>query len=107
LPAVANDKVTEDMYDGGDEQPSILSRRVSKRTTASFNERHQTSKVPIYSRPSFSFSNPLRRLNSKKKYLFFLYLYFLYSSGLLKTTQSPSTPKLNSKNSLKFSSMKK
>lgn len=48
-----------------DEQESIVSRplvrRLSKRTTASFNERHPT---PIYARPSFSFTNPLRRLNS-------------------------------------------
>ena len=57
------------MYDAGDEQQPIPSkqivRRTSKRTTASFNERHQTSKGPVYARPSFAFSNPLRRLNSK------------------------------------------
>lgn len=48
-------------------------RRLSKRTTASFNENHrrqdtsinETLPEPIYSRPSFSFTNPLRRLNSK------------------------------------------
>ncbi|CAF4308983.1 unnamed protein product [Rotaria sp. Silwood2] len=83
LPASTTDEVTEEMYDGGDEQQTISSnkllRRISKRTTASFNERHQTSKVPIYTRPSFTFSNPLRRLNS-----------------LLKTTENSSTPKLNS-----------
>ncbi|CAF0883461.1 unnamed protein product [Rotaria sordida] len=82
LPVSTTDEVTEEMYDGGDEQQSTSSnkiiRRVSKRTTASFNERHQTSKVPIYTRPSFTFSNPLRRLNS-----------------LLKTTENSSTPKLN------------
>ncbi|CAF3482635.1 unnamed protein product [Rotaria sp. Silwood1] len=82
LPVSTTDEVTEEMYDGGDEQQSISSnkllRRVSKRTIASFNERHQTPEVPIYTRPSFSFSNPLRRLNS-----------------LLKTTENPSTPKLN------------
>ncbi len=68
LPVSATDEVTEEMYDAGDEQQLTESnkviRRISKRTTASFNERHQTSKVPIYSRPSFSFSNPLRRLHS-------------------------------------------
>ncbi len=67
------------MYDGGDEQQSIssnkLTRRVSKRTTASFNERHQTSKEPIYTRPSFTFSNPLRRLNSKSNTYYFIYLF--------------------------------
>jgi hypothetical protein len=66
------------MYDGGDEQqaisPSKVIRRMAKRTTASFNERHQTSKGPIYARPSFTFSNPLRRLNSKN-FLDYLYLY--------------------------------
>ena len=48
-----------------------LIRRMSKRTIASFNERHyqpqensQTSLEPIYARPSLNFSNPLRRLNS-------------------------------------------
>jgi hypothetical protein len=106
LPATTTDVVTEEMYDGGDEQllassTNVLSR-VSKRTTASFNERHQTSKVPIYARPSFSFANPLRRLNSKNKYCF-SYFNFLYSSGLLKPAQSPSTPKLNGKNILKSS----
>jgi hypothetical protein len=80
LPVSATDEITEEMYDGGDEQQSTSSnkviKRISKRTTASFNERHQTSKGPIYTRPSFAFSNPLRRLNSKKKYLFFfLYLF--------------------------------
>jgi hypothetical protein len=72
------------MYDAGDEQqltaPNKVIRRVSKRTTASFNERHQTSKVPIYSRPSFSFSNPLRRLHSNENHTCFLvYFYFLLS----------------------------
>ncbi len=74
LPASAIDEVTEEMYDGGDEQQSAASkkviRRMSKRTTASFNERHQTSKEPIYSRPSFAFSNPLKRLNSKNNICF-------------------------------------
>jgi hypothetical protein len=99
------------MYDGGDEQQSISSnkliRRVSKRTTASFNERHQTSKGPIYTRPSFAFSNPLRRLNSKNKIYCFIYFIFLSSLGLLrptdKTTQNPSTPKINGTNLFKFS----
>jgi hypothetical protein len=98
LPLSAADEVSEEMYDGGDEQQTALSnkliRRVSKRTTASFNERHhfqqdQTAKVPIYTRPSFSFSNPLRRLNSLLK-------------ANDKATQSPSTPKLNGKSSLNF-----
>lgn len=77
LPVSATNEVTEEMYDGGDEQQSISSskviRRMSKRTTASFNERHQTSKGPIYARPSFAFSNPLRRLNSKNN-LDYLYM---------------------------------
>lgn len=69
---LSND-IQEETYDGGDEQGSIslhpLARRLSKRTTASFNERHQRTtnqpeRIPIYTRPSFSFSNPLRRLNS-------------------------------------------
>ena len=68
LPVGDTDEVAEEMYDGGDEQqsnsPNRLIRRMSKRTTASFNERHQISKAPIYARPSFTFSNPLRRLNS-------------------------------------------
>jgi len=70
------------MYDAGDEQQLTESnkviRRVSKRTTASFNERHQTSKVPIYTRPSFSFSNPLCGLNSKTNTCF-LHFHFLLS----------------------------
>jgi hypothetical protein len=78
------------MYDGGDEQQSTSSnkviRRVSKRTTASFNEHHQTSKGPIYTRPSFAFSNPLRRLNSKNNTYFFYIFRFFYSSGLLRST---------------------
>lgn len=75
LPVSGNDDTTEEMYDGGDEQqstsPNKVIRRISKRTTASFNERHQTSKAPIYARPSFTFSNPLRRLNSKRNICFF------------------------------------
>jgi len=70
------------MYDGGDEQQSTSSnkviRRVSKRTTASFNERHQTSKEPIYTRPSFAFSNPLRRLNSKNNTYCYLFLFSFF-----------------------------
>ena len=84
------DEVTEEMYDGGDEQQSALSnkliRRVSKRTTASFNERHhcredQTMKVPIYTRPSFGFSNPLRRLNSNSnlKTIVYSFLFFRFT----------------------------
>lgn len=69
LPVGNTNEVAEEMYDGGDEQqsnsPNRVIRRMSKRTTASFNERHQISKAPIYARPSFTFSNPLRRLNSK------------------------------------------
>lgn len=45
------------------QQPSKLVRRVSKRTTASFNE--QQGNLPVSTPPSFSFSNPFRRLNSK------------------------------------------
>jgi hypothetical protein len=71
---LSTDVTTEEMYDGGDEQASISSnklvRHLSKRTTASFNERHQrtvpTAHVPIYARPSLGFSNPLRRLNSNR-----------------------------------------
>jgi len=62
VPIPMNEKINEEMYDGGDEQQISSSnqivRRFSKRTTASFNERHQLTK------PSFTFSNPLRRLNS-------------------------------------------
>ena len=69
LPISSTDGTTEEVYDVGNEQQlsttNQMSRRLSKRTTASFNERHQTSKEPIYSRPSFAFANPLRRLNSK------------------------------------------
>lgn len=73
LPVGDKDEVVEEMYDGGDEQqqsnsPNRVIRRMSKRTTASFNERHQISKAPIYARPSSTFSNPLRRLNSKDKF---------------------------------------
>ena len=79
ISATANDEVTEEMYDGGDEQPTTSSntlvRRMSKRTTASFNERHQTSQAPIYARPTFSFANPLRRLNSKINTYFSLILF--------------------------------
>ncbi|UJR38465.1 hypothetical protein I4U23_031133 [Adineta vaga] len=86
LPISPTDEITEEMYDAGDEQQlstlNQMNRRMSKRTTASFNERHQTSKEPIYSRPSFAFANPLRRLNS-----------LLKSND--KEAQSPSTPKLN------------
>ncbi|CAF3686044.1 unnamed protein product [Rotaria sordida] len=82
-------KLTADQeYDINDKQKSSqVMRRISKRTTASFNERQQnqeiqTSNVPISTPPSFSFSNPFRRLNN-----------------LLKTTDksilSPSTPNLN------------
>ena len=70
--------VAEEMYDGGDEQQqqpnasNRLTRRMSKRTTASFNERHQISTAPIYARPSSTFSNPLRRLNSRNELCSFL-----------------------------------
>ncbi|CAF4437684.1 unnamed protein product, partial [Adineta steineri] len=81
LPISTTDEITEEMYDGGDEQQlnasNKLIRRMSKRTTASFNERHQTSNAPLYARPSFSFSNPLRRLNSNRNYHSF-YFYFYY-----------------------------
>ncbi|CAF0804155.1 unnamed protein product [Adineta steineri] len=95
LPISTTDEITEEMYDGGDEQQlnasNKLIRRMSKRTTASFNERHQTSNAPLYARPSFSFSNPLRRLNS-----------------ILKPTdkgiQSQSTPKQTAKRSSSFTS---
>ncbi|CAF1583738.1 unnamed protein product [Adineta ricciae] len=86
LPISPTDDTAEEVYDVDNEQQlsttNQMSRRLSKRTTASFNERHQTSKEPIYSRPSFTFANPLRRLNS-----------LLKSDD--KPTQSPSTPKLN------------
>ncbi|CAM4969471.1 unnamed protein product [Rotaria socialis] len=71
LPASITDDVRDEMYYGSGEQQSIslnkVIKRTAKRTTASFNERHQTSKASIYTRPSFSFSNPLRRLNSLLK----------------------------------------
>ena len=81
LPVSATDDVAEEMYDGGDEQQpnasNRLVRRMSKRTTASFNERHQLSNAPIYARPSSStFSNPLRRLNSRKEFCSFFDLLF-------------------------------
>ena len=41
---------------------SKIIRRISKRTTASFNERE--GQMPVATPPSFSFSNPFRRLNS-------------------------------------------
>ena len=46
-----------------------VTRRVSKRTTASFNERKKyreisKSNVSSSTPPSFNFSNPFRRLNS-------------------------------------------
>jgi hypothetical protein len=44
------------------QQSNKLIRRVSKRTTASFNERE--GQMPISTPSSFSFSNPFRRLNS-------------------------------------------
>jgi hypothetical protein len=50
-------------HDMNDKQQSNkVMRKVSKRTTASFNERE--GQVPISTPPSFSFSNPFRRLNS-------------------------------------------
>lgn len=77
VPIPMNEKIKEEMYDGGDEQQITPSnqivRRFSKRTTASFNERHQLTK------PSFTFSNPLRRLNSK---LNFSSLCILFSKSI-------------------------
>jgi hypothetical protein len=61
---------TDQVHDTYDKQQSNkVMRRVSKRTTASFNEQQsyrevQTPKLPISTPPSFSFSNPFRRLNS-------------------------------------------
>lgn len=63
---VGTDQI-HDTYDK--QQSSTVIRRFSKRTTASFNEQQsyrevQTPKVPISTPPTFSFSNPFRRLNS-------------------------------------------
>jgi len=44
------------------QQSTKVMRRVSKRTTASFNERE--GQLPTSTPSSFSFSNPFRRLNS-------------------------------------------
>ena len=63
---------TDQEHDTNDKQKSSqVMRRISKRTTASFNERQQnreiqTSNIPISTPPSFSFSNPFRRLNSNQ-----------------------------------------
>lgn len=46
------------------QQSNKIIRRVSKRTTASFNE--QDGQIPISTPTSFSFSNPFRRLNSNQ-----------------------------------------
>lgn len=54
-----------------------LTRKSSKRTTASFN-----GQMPVSTPPSFSFSNPFRRLNNLLK-------------ATDRSTQSPSTPNLN------------
>lgn len=45
-----------------------VARNMSKRTTASFNERQeiQAPIMPLSTPPSFSFSNPFRRLNSNE-----------------------------------------
>lgn len=102
LPVSIENEINEEMYDGGDEQQSIPStkvfRRLSKRTTASFNERHQFKKEAICPRSSFTFSNPLRRLNSKtKSFIENTCPVFVSNLGLLKSnekiTQIPSTPK--------------
>ncbi|CAF1105616.1 unnamed protein product [Adineta steineri] len=74
---LGNDQV----YENNDNQ---LMRRISKRTTASFNESQneiQTPRLPIATPPSISFSNPFRHLLKTTD----------------KSTQSPatSTPNLN------------
>lgn len=77
-----NDDIIEEISKVPEEQQLTSSnnarRCTSKRTTASFNERHQTSKQPLYRRPSVSFSNPLRRLNSKEQCITFKYFEDLF-----------------------------
>lgn len=46
------------------QQSSKLIRKISKRTTATFNDRE--GQMPISTPASFSFSNPFRRLNSNQ-----------------------------------------
>ena len=63
------ESATDQVLDTNDKQQSNkIMRKVSKRTTASFNEQQdqgvQTPKLPTSTPPSFSFSNPFRRLNS-------------------------------------------
>ncbi|CAF1415217.1 unnamed protein product [Rotaria sp. Silwood1] len=71
---------TDQEHDTNDKQQSSqLMRRISKRTTASFNEREQNREIQTSTPPSFSFSNPFRHL--------------LKASD--KSILSPSTPNLN------------
>ncbi len=56
------------------QQSNKVIRRVSKRTTASFNERE--GQMPISTPPSFSFSNPFRRLNSNEIELMIIIFFF-------------------------------
>ncbi|CAF1102330.1 unnamed protein product [Adineta ricciae] len=82
------DEIESTTVDGQQSNKPI--RKVSKRTTASFNEQQEqqqqrhfhTPKLPPSTPPSFSFSNPFRRLNNLLK-------------AADKSTQSTSTPNLN------------
>ncbi|CAF4263444.1 unnamed protein product [Rotaria sp. Silwood2] len=94
-------KLTNDQEpDTNDKQKSSqVTRRVSKRTTASFNERQQnqeiqTSNVLTSTPPSFSFSNPFRRLNSNRIEFIFI------NRATDKSILSPSTPNLNGKTAI-------
>ncbi|UJR07696.1 hypothetical protein I4U23_011981 [Adineta vaga] len=70
------------------QQSNKVIRRISKRTTASFNEQQElprnihTPRLPPSTPPSFSFSNPFRRLNNLLK-------------AADKSNQCTSTPNLN------------
>ncbi|CAM4775136.1 unnamed protein product [Rotaria magnacalcarata] len=82
---LATDQKHHDTHDK--QKSNQLTREVSKRTTASFNERRQhreiqAPNVPPSTPPSFSFSNPFRRLNNLLK-------------ATDKSVLSPSTPNLN------------
>ena len=85
---ISTDEQTEEICDHGDKQQSVLSKRtirhLSKRTTARFNKYHRRPKASILARASFTFSKPLRHLNSKNSIWILstgLFLYFLGSNG--------------------------
>jgi hypothetical protein len=59
------------------QQSNKVTRKVSKRTTASFNERQEYR--GMQTPPSFSFSNPFRRLNSNETKLFLIIIPFFQS----------------------------